>query len=879
MVLRRCFGHVRSGAHTRAPERPSSFLRKTLSRSLPAAMPRVLSGRSSRSIARIPAAALPISFLAPDPAAAAAPNLSFLSFEQMAGSQVAGVSLFVALVIFSASTALLHLAGRRRWQQREAQLVEDLTSARAALDRANVFLSAEPQIIVAWGTASGEPDIEGDLSLVMDVPVPRRVLGFGSWLAADVAQDFEQAVDRLRNRGESFRQSFVSLAGRHLEAEGRAVSGRAVMRIRDVSGDRLELMRLRDRHAKTLMEIDALRAMLDAIPDPVWMRNLDGELTWVNSAYARAVEAADGRAAVIEGAELLDRQARDASQKKRAANETWQARVSAVVAGQRHSFAVIDVPAPGGSVGMANDMSELDAIRRDLGEQMESHSRTLDQLTTAVAIFDRSKRLVFHNSAYRQLWGLDAAFLDQAPSDSEVLDQLRSERKLPEQADFRSWKATLMQAYQSNETDTRLWYLPDRRTLRVVTNPNPQGGITYLFDDVTERYLIESQYNALISVQDETLDTLKEGVAVFGSDGCLKLFNSAFATLWSLDNNRLAGNPHIDEVAHMCRDRDPGGATWARLRTIVVGLHDQRDAHEWRAQCSENWILDCATAPLSDGATLVTCTDVTASVMGERALQERNQALLETQKLRNDFVHHVSYELRSPLTNIIGYAELLGDETVGALNNRQSEYAGYVLKSSAALLAIINDILDLATIDNDEMELSYSDVDVRKTIDAAAEGLQDRFTETNIRLQRVIGDDVGSFVGDAKRVRQVLFNLLSNAVGFSEAGQTVTLAALRRDGNIVFKVSDQGRGIPADVLAQVFDRFHTSTAGSRHRGVGLGLSIVRSFVELHGGEVHIDSAPGEGTTVTCTFPAVRRQIGGDGQEESAITRDSAAGAA
>jgi signal transduction histidine kinase len=103
-------------------------------------------------------------------------------------------------------------------------------------------------------------------------------------------------------------------------------------------------------------------------------------------------------------------------------------------------------------------------------------------------------------------------------------------------------------------------------------------------------------------------------------------------------------------------------------------------------------------------------------------------------------------------------------------------------------------------------------------------------------------------------LRQIVFNLLSNAIGFSTPGQTVTLAAMRRGEAIVFKVTDQGRGIPAEVLSQVFDRFRTHTIGSRHKGVGLGLSIVRAFVELHGGEVQIQSAPGEGTTVTCIFP-------------------------
>ncbi len=776
------------------------------------------------------------------------------AFETMKDTQgIAGVSVVVALVIFSASTAILHLTGRRRWTQREEQLTSDLGTTRNALDRANLFLSAEPQIVIAWGSASGEPDIEGDLSLVMDVPVPRRVLGFGSWLTPDSAQKIEQCVERLRSRGEGFRLPLVSIAGRHMEAEGRAVGGRAVMRVRDVSGDRLELTQLRERHAKALTDVETLKTLLDAIPDPAWTRDQDHKLVWANAAFARAVEAANGVEAVAKGNELLDAGSRALAMEHRAKSAIWHARLPAVVAGQRHLMEIFDLPTNGGSAGMAHDLAELEEIRRDFGRQMESHGRTLDQLKTAVAIFDGKKRLVFHNAEYRRLWSLDAAFLDQRPTDSEILDHLRAQRRLPEQVDFRSWKDSLLAAYHTNDMSEQVWHLPDGRTLRAVLNPNPQGGITYLYDDVTERYHIESQYNALIRVQGETLDTLKEGVAVFGPDGRLKLYNPAFASQWRLEEDNLIDEPHIDQVLHLCTPLDEDARNWSQLRSIVAGLHDTRTSYDLRIYCSNDLILDATTAPLSDGATLLTFTDVTADVKHARAVEEG-------QRLRDDFVHHVSYELRSPLTNIIGYAELLGGESVGPLNPKQREYSGHVLKSSAALLAIINDILDLATIDNDGMELALQDVDVEKTIASAVEGVQDRLSEADIKLNVVVPKDIGDFHADANRVRQVLFNLLSNAIGFSSPGQTVTLAALRRGDQMVFKITDQGRGIPADVIAHVFDRFQSQTVGSRHRGVGLGLSIVRSFVELHGGTVTVDSVAGEGTVVTCIFPANCAQL-------------------
>ena len=217
-------------------------------------------------------------------------------------------------------------------------------------------------------------------------------------------------------------------------------------------------------------------------------------------------------------------------------------------------------------------------------------------------------------------------------------------------------------------------------------------------------------------------------------------------------------------------------------------------------------------------------------------------------------MHHVSYELRSPLTNIIGFAHFLGDLATGPLNEKQREYLGYITTSTNALLAIINNILDLASIDAGAMTLDLGPVDIRRTMHDAAEGVQDRLVQSDISLNIRVAPDIGSFVADERRVRQTLFNLLANAIGFSPAGETVTLSAQRLKDAVVFSVTDRGPGIPADVKDKVFDWFETHSLGSRHRGTGLGLSLVRSFVELHGGTVTIDSAVGTGTTVTCVFP-------------------------
>jgi signal transduction histidine kinase len=767
----------------------------------------------------------------------------------------ASLAVLIGLVLFATFTSILHLVGRRKWALREKSLTAELSQTHARLDRANLFLSTDPQIVVSWSSATGEPDVEGDFSLVTDAPLPRRVLGFGSWLEPELAQKLEQAVERLRQRGEAFSITLASLSGRHFDIDGRAIAGRAVMRIRDISGDRLQLVRLRESHNRLIEEIGAFKAMLDAHPSPAWTRDADGRIAWVNAAYASAVEAKDAVDATTRDLELFDRATRDAALSTREAGEIWRRRAPAVAAGERRMYDVIEVPSPHGAAGMATDLSKLVALQGELESQTASYGRTLDQLSTAVAIFDRAKRLIFHNAAYRQIWSLDPAFLEQQPTDDEILDRLRAKRQLPEQADFRSWKAQLLSAYQAIDPAEHIWYLPDGRTLRAVTSPNPQGGVTYLFDDVTQRFNLESQFNALIRVQGETLDTLKEGVAVFGMDGRLKLSNPAFVELWSLDPARIARRPHIDEMARLCATVYADTGVWDALRDVVVGMPDVRAGYEKRIERSDGAVIDCAAMPLPDGATLVTFFDVTAGVNVERTLTKLNKALMEAEQLRNAFIRRVSYELRSPLTSIIGFTQLLAAGAVGPLNEKQLEYAGHVTKSSAALLAIIDDILDLASIDAGALELKLEDVDVAEAMRTAAEGVQDRLTESGIELRIITTDGVGAMRADGLRIRQVLFNLLSNAIGFSEAGQTVTLAAMRRGEEIVFKVSDRGRGIPPEVMDRVFTPFETFTDGSRHRGVGLGLSIVRALVELHGGRVLIDSAPNEGTTVTCIFPS------------------------
>lgn len=732
---------------------------------------------------------------------------------------------------------------------------EEIASLRRDLLANEAIVSAENQVLIYWEQGQRARLMTHTLITVPGLPTDAADLEkFGAWLEAKSAEELKAGLDALFNDGRAFDILIRTRAGGHIEADGRAAGGRAVLRLRDIVGYRHELARIIDQHRELRREITANRTLLDALPMPAWVRDQDGRLSWVNDAYVRAVEAKSRDEVETSQIELLE--TRDAAKLKAGPVAGMQRgeRIPIVVRGERKPHDVILVSTDGVGVGAAIDTAAIENVRGDLDRRIAAYDRTLHRVASGIAVFGPDNHLAFFNEAFRTIWQLDADWLETHPTDSEWLDRLRQLSRLPQVVNYRDWRTSVLTRSRSATGHEDWWHLLDGRTVHIIAEQRPDGGVTYLFDDATQRLALESRYNALIAVQGETIDAIKDAVVVFDPDGRLKLSNVAFANIWKLARARIEEGPHIDDIVAQCRPLYDDAALWTRLSRTVTGIYERRQPFSGQFARPDGIVLDYASVPLPDGATMITFADVTDSKSYERALIERNEALVAADRLKSQFIGHISYELRSPLTNIIGFAELLHSPRIGPLNQKQLEYLGDLTSSSKTLLAIINDILDLATIDAGGLELSLAPAAPRAIIDGALAGVRDRASRARLTLDVSVSEDTVELVADEARVRQVLYNLVSNAIGFSNPGDTVTIRSWREAGSRLFAVEDRGVGIPKEEQDKVFERFESRSQGSKHRGAGLGLAIVKSLVDLHGGTIELDSEPGRGTRVTVRLP-------------------------
>lgn len=795
--------------------------------------------------------AAPLIVAAPIALLAAAPALAQSGGTYSAGVLVGALPLTVALG--AGAFALIAMAALRTivrdgkaYRQR---LSTQIAGLRALVDEYEALLAGTRELTVLWSEGASEPKFLGQASAVL--PPGRRaetVLNLHSWLPPDEAATLAKALEQLRVNGQGFDLGVTGADSRQLRATGWVLGGAVAVRLRPTLLQR-QTVGLDDK--TELADLPSARAILSLLPCPAFVRDGQSRLVYANQAYlqlARTLGKATpdgGIPELIESVGLGDKpQSRT---------------VSFPTAGG--AYDLIEFPLSGGRAGYLEPLKAAAPLQvgGDFEPGVSQLSAVMEVLSSPVAIFNAARELMQFNGAYAELFNLNPKWLKLGMDERAILDRLRTDGMLPNEPDYQKWRARHLTSYQLTEpTEREPWHLPDGRTIQVIAAPaGPKGGVIYVFEDITARLKLESLNKSLSSVQRETLNALSEGVAVFGTNGRLTLSNPQLSKLWKLPMNELGASPHIDQIAEATGKVMPedGLSIWRDLKRRIIDLNPMRADTTGRIARADGCLIDYAVTRLPDGQTMMTFLDVTDSANYSRVLKERNDALVTADRLKDAFVQNVSYELRSPLTNIIGFADLLSSEDMGPLNDKQRAYTDYIRASSVTLGVLIDNILDLATVDAGIAELRPAAVDIPTLVEKARAGLAATFPEINgerpLNIVIDVPPDIAPIQADATRLVQVLYNLLSNAARFSDPGGEIRLSVEERGERVLFVVEDEGSAMTDEMKAAMLDPVHSS---GRQRGAGLGLAIVRTFVNLHGGTIAMDKREPRGNRVVVNLP-------------------------
>lgn len=743
------------------------------------------------------------------------------------------------------------------------------THAQGKLDRLTMLLASAPAAPIIIHP-DGRLEAADRLAKWLGKP---RVPTFASELTApdgglepEDAAALAQEIASAQRAGKSFALPVRGLGSSRLllvrgapAGPGIAESGGVILWIFDATDSQAEIQSLRG-HVEQLRDaLEALAGLVEAAPFPMWHRTPDLRLSLVNSAYVRAVDGQGAGDVIAHGTELVETVAgltpQAAAADAIARDEPIERMVPATIDGERRTMRVVDVPlGAAGVAGYAVDQHELEQARVEHRRLEAAQRDLLDRLSAGVARFGPDRALRFWNQPFISLFGLHQDALADAPPFERVLDQMRDARRLPEHRDFPAWRAERRQWFLSPQPLEENWLLQDGTHLRIYAQPLPDGGLLLIFEDRTEQVNLSSARDTLLRVRTATFDNLFESIGVFSSDGRLQMWNSRFRTIWGAKEELLAGHPRIDDLMRAVQAKLTKPEQANLVRELVRAATVERKQRMGHVGFADGRIFEFAAIPLPDGNALFTMLDVTDSRRVEQVLRDRNEALEQADKVKTAFVTNMSYELRTPLTTISGFAEMMSAGYAGELSPSAAEYVDGILKSTARLSMLIDNVLDLTQGEVGTLPIDRARVDLATVVRASASRMMMDATAKGMDIDMTLHDSLGVVQGDARRIGQAIDHLLENAIRYCGKGARILLHGDGIADKARIVVSDNGPGIAAGQQAAIFDP--AARAGQARNGgrAGIGLPLARQLAEAHGGSLELVSEAGQGTMAVIELP-------------------------
>ncbi len=681
--------------------------------------------------------------------------------------------------------------------------------------------------------------------------------------------DLEQlrdAVRRTQKTAAPFRMvvtprgSEKSLAVRgHLANAAIATGGAALIWWFDFSESQGELSKLRAETARARNDFAALVGLIEAAPMPMWFRGSEMDLRLVNSAYVDAVGAPNATVVVDQQIELVEKvdglTAAQIAEQAHLQDMPIERIVQATVGNQRRTLRVSDLPLGlEGVAGYAIDIEELEEQGRAFRAFQAAQRSMLDQLSVGVAQFDPQRRLTFANQPFQRIFELPSTVQVDPPQFERFLDMARDKSRLPEVRDFPEWRAELAAWFLADAPDEDQWTLPNGTHLRIVAQPMPDGGLVMVAEDRSEQLALSATRDTLLRTRTATFDSLFESLAVFAPDGRMQLWNRSFPTIWGLPEEFFDEHPHVDELLDRIANRLAKSGQRKAIGEVVRAATLDRKEMGGRVVLSDGRTVEFAGVPLPDGNGLLTVIDVTDSTKAEEALRERASALEEADAVKTRFLANMSYEFRTPLTSIGGFAELLQSGMAGELSEQGKEYVAAILASVERLSTQIESVLDLTQSEAGLLPIAREDVDLLAFTTQLVRSREEMIEGKNLTLDLRGDKTAGTVSADKRQLGRAIGNLLDNAIAATPEGGRILVALSRRKSGARIVISDNGEGMKPSELARALDGYRLTGSDGKDGKRGLGLPLARQLIEAHGGRLEIQSEKGAGTTATVSLP-------------------------
>ncbi|KWV92783.1 PAS domain-containing sensor histidine kinase [Erythrobacter sp. YT30] len=642
--------------------------------------------------------------------------------------------------------------------------------------------------------------------------------------------------------------------------------GAALIWVFDFTESEDEISQLRLGKSRAEKDFAALVGLIEAAPVPMWFRGREMKLQLVNQAYVDAVGAEDANMVVSQQLELVEaeegKSPAEIAQAAMMSQEKTEREIATTIHGARRTLRVSDLPlGREGVAGYAIDIEEQQQVRREFRAFREAQRAMLDQLSVGVAQFNAAEQLVFANRPVRRLFALTKKAIEEKQPFDRFLSDARERGLTPEVRDFPEWRREREAWFGATEMIEEPWPLPGGTHLRIVAQPMPDGGLVMVAEDRTESLALSAVRDTLLRTRTATLDSLFEALAIFAPDGSVQLWNRTFAPTWGLTAEFLDTHPSADGLLDAIGANLKRPAEAQTIGAVVRAATLDRREKDGQVVLADGRTLRFAGVPLPDGNGLLTVLDITDSQKAEQALRDRAVALEEADAVKARFLANMSYEFRTPLTSIGGFAELIKSGAAGELSDQVDEYLDAILVAVARLTEQVENVLDLSQSEAGLLPINKEDTDLLKFLTGLVRAREEAIIAAGLGLD--LKGRSGRIVElDPRQMGRAIGHLLDNAItGTPEDGKILIEIHPGPKDNADGKewaaqiiISDNGSGMTEEELARALEGDDPDSDGEVKKRTGLGIPLARQLIEAHGGEFDLQSEKGVGTTAIILLP-------------------------